>query len=97
MRDDMVPVWVEDQCALCYGCINGCPAQAIQYGKGTEKHGRYMNPRVELPAPEPELYMDLDADEEEFDEAAEYEAELPEEEAYEALPESSEEPEETEA
>lgn len=97
MRDDMVPTWIEKQCTLCYGCINGCPAQAIQYGKGTEKHGRYMNPRVQLPEPDPELYMNLDADEEELDEVLEYEAELPEEEdTYEALPEASEEPEETE-
>jgi len=100
MRDDMTPVWIEEQCTLCYGCINGCPAKAIQYGKGTEKHGRYMNPRVQLPEPNPSLYLDLDPEDEEeaFDEELEYDTDLPEEEEdYEALPESSDEPEETEA
>ena len=58
MRDDMVPIWTEERCALCLGCVNGCPAQAIQYGKGTKKHGRYMNPRVVLPEPDPSRYVE---------------------------------------
>lgn len=94
MRDDMVPTWIEKQCTLCYGCINGCPAQAIQYGRGTEKHGRYMNPRVQLPEPNPSLYLDPDNEEnEEYEEELEYGTDLPEEEGeeYEALPESEEE------
>lgn len=99
MRDNMVPVWIEKQCALCYGCINGCPAQAIQYGKGTEKHGRYMNPRVQLPEPNPSLYIDLDDEEEEYDEELEYDTDPAdgEEEEYEALPETVEEVEAEEA
>ncbi|MGI6014404.1 MAG: EFR1 family ferrodoxin [Oscillospiraceae bacterium] len=58
MRDDMVPIWIIDQCSLCLGCVNGCPAHAIQYGKGTKKHGRYMNPRITLPEPDPSQYME---------------------------------------
>lgn len=58
MREDMVPVWVAEQCSLCLGCVNGCPAHAIQYGKGTKKHGRYMNPRVTLPEPDPTQYLE---------------------------------------
>ena len=38
------PVWKKERCALCMGCLNRCPAEAIQYGKKTKKHGRYVNP-----------------------------------------------------
>ena len=38
------PVWTEDQCNMCLACINRCPAKAIQYGKKTEKRGRYVHP-----------------------------------------------------
>ena len=34
------PVWHE-KCYQCLCCINYCPQIAIQYGKGTEKRGRY--------------------------------------------------------
>lgn len=37
------PVW-EKSCIKCFGCINRCPVQAIQFGKGTEKKGRYFHP-----------------------------------------------------
>ena len=34
------PVWGPD-CYQCLRCINSCPQKAIQYGKATEKRGRY--------------------------------------------------------
>ena len=34
------PVW-GDHCYQCLRCLHACPRQAIQYGKGTEKKGRY--------------------------------------------------------
>lgn len=34
------PVWNE-KCYQCLSCINNCPHAAIQYGKNTEKKGRY--------------------------------------------------------
>ncbi len=40
------PVWTKDGCACCLGCIHRCLVQAIQYGKRTEKTGRYTNPNV---------------------------------------------------
>ncbi|MCD7845687.1 MAG: EFR1 family ferrodoxin [Oscillospiraceae bacterium] len=45
---DGKPVWTKDDCACCLGCIHRCPKQAIQYGKKTEKTGRYTNPNVDL-------------------------------------------------
>ncbi|MCC8196219.1 MAG: EFR1 family ferrodoxin [Ruminococcus sp.] len=42
------PVWTKDDCACCLGCLHRCPKQAIQYGKKTEKTGRYVNPNVKL-------------------------------------------------
>ena len=38
------PVWVKPHCDLCCGCINRCPVQAIQYGKGTKNRRRYVHP-----------------------------------------------------
>lgn len=34
------PVWGK-MCYQCLGCINACPQRAIEYGKSTQKHGRY--------------------------------------------------------
>ncbi|MCD7920018.1 MAG: EFR1 family ferrodoxin [Clostridiales bacterium] len=45
---DEKPVWTKDDCTCCLGCIHRCPKQAIQYGKKTEKTGRYTNPNVDL-------------------------------------------------
>lgn len=42
--EDGRPVWKKEQCALCMGCLNRCPAQAIQYGKRSAKNGRYVHP-----------------------------------------------------
>ncbi len=41
------PQWGE-LCTQCLACIHYCPAKAIQYGKGTEKKGRYTNPNVSI-------------------------------------------------
>jgi NAD-dependent dihydropyrimidine dehydrogenase PreA subunit len=35
------PVWVKKNCTQCMACIQRCPQRAIQYGRGTEKKGRY--------------------------------------------------------
>lgn len=39
------PIWGRD-CTQCLACIHHCPVQAIQYGKGTIRKGRYVNPYV---------------------------------------------------
>lgn len=41
------PQWGE-KCTQCLACIHHCPVKAIQYGKGTEKKGRYTNPNVRI-------------------------------------------------
>ncbi|MBQ9689877.1 MAG: EFR1 family ferrodoxin [Candidatus Methanomethylophilaceae archaeon] len=38
------PVWVKSRCIKCTACINRCPVSAIQYGNGTKKRNRYVNP-----------------------------------------------------
>lgn len=43
MKDNK-PVWEKESCTKCLACINRCPVKAIQYGKGTVKRGRYVNP-----------------------------------------------------
>ena len=40
IADDM-PFWSDD-CQQCLACIHRCPKRAIEYGKSTEKHGRYV-------------------------------------------------------
>ena len=41
------PIWGY-KCSQCLACVNLCPTKAIQYGKGTEKKGRYRNPNINL-------------------------------------------------
>ncbi len=36
-----MPFW-HDDCQQCLACIHRCPKHAIEYGKSTEKHGRYV-------------------------------------------------------
>lgn len=43
---DKKPVWVKSGCTKCAACINRCPKKAIQYGKGTQKRERFINPRI---------------------------------------------------
>lgn len=38
---DSMPVWGDD-CQQCLGCIHRCPKKAIEYGKSTKDHGRYV-------------------------------------------------------
>lgn len=40
------PVWGK-ACTQCLGCINRCPVNAIQYGKGTARKGRYHHPDLD--------------------------------------------------
>lgn len=46
--EDKRPVWVEDKCTLCLGCLHRCPKFSIQYGKNTRKHGQYIHPGVRM-------------------------------------------------
>lgn len=41
------PRWGE-KCIQCLACIHFCPVRAVQYGKGTEKKGRYTNPNITI-------------------------------------------------
>ncbi|MCR5485325.1 MAG: EFR1 family ferrodoxin [Clostridiales bacterium] len=38
---DEMPFWFDD-CMQCLACINRCPKRAINYGRSTEKRGRYF-------------------------------------------------------
>ena len=40
------PVWTAPQCEICLACLHRCPESAIRYGKRSEGHGQYLNPRV---------------------------------------------------
>ena len=42
------PVWIHLKCEICLGCLHRCPAAAIDYGKKSAEHGRYLNPRVQF-------------------------------------------------
>lgn len=41
------PHWGK-RCSQCLACIHYCPSKASQYGKGTEKKGRYTNPNISI-------------------------------------------------
>lgn len=41
------PVWSK-ACIQCLGCINRCPAHAIQYGEATKNRGRYTHPDLKV-------------------------------------------------
>lgn len=41
------PVWGKE-CTQCLGCINRCPARAIQYGGNTKERGRYTHPDLKI-------------------------------------------------
>lgn len=41
------PTW-GNNCTSCLACIHHCPVKAIQYGKGTRKKGRYVNPNCQV-------------------------------------------------
>lgn len=47
IKVDKKPEW-RKQCSQCLACIHICPVRAIQYGRGTEKKGRYKNPNVSI-------------------------------------------------
>jgi ferredoxin len=39
------PVW-QHHCEQCMACLQWCPPEAIQYGRGTERRRRYRHPEV---------------------------------------------------
>lgn len=45
IRKGEEPRWGE-HCVQCLACIHRCPVRAIEYGKITQKKGRYKNPFV---------------------------------------------------
>lgn len=47
IRVDEKPSW-SGRCTQCLACIHYCPVKAIQYGKNSEKKGRYTNPKVKI-------------------------------------------------
>ncbi len=47
IKVDERPKWGKE-CNQCLACLHFCPTKAIQYGKGTEKKGRYTNPNISI-------------------------------------------------
>ena len=45
--EDSRPEW-KHRCEQCLACIQWCPQEAIQFGKGTEKKRRYHHPDIKL-------------------------------------------------
>ena len=43
--EDGKPKW-GDNCTHCMGCINLCPKDAIEFGKGSVGKHRYKGPEV---------------------------------------------------
>jgi NAD-dependent dihydropyrimidine dehydrogenase PreA subunit len=41
------PVW-QHHCEQCFSCIQWCPEESIQYGKGTVKKKRYHHPEISI-------------------------------------------------
>ncbi len=43
------PVWKDEECEMCLGCLHRCPKFAISYGSGrSNKHGQYKNPYTKI-------------------------------------------------
>jgi len=45
---DGKPVWTKERCIMCLGCLHRCPKFAICCGKGTARHGQYVNPYTRI-------------------------------------------------
>ncbi|MCC8145052.1 MAG: EFR1 family ferrodoxin [Bacteroidales bacterium] len=43
LQENKHPVW-NNTCVQCTACIHRCPVRAIEYGKVTQKQGRYFHP-----------------------------------------------------
>lgn len=39
-----LPQWEKDTCVQCLACLHRCPQRAIEYGKISQKKGRYHHP-----------------------------------------------------
>lgn len=46
MQHNRLPKWKDGKCTQCLSCLHRCPKRAIQYGRKTEKRGRYVNPNA---------------------------------------------------
>ncbi|MGP8154965.1 MAG: EFR1 family ferrodoxin [Smithella sp.] len=44
---DGKPTW-QHHCEQCFACLQWCPEEAIQYGRGTAKKKRYHHPEITL-------------------------------------------------
>ena len=44
---DGKPSW-QHRCEQCFACLQWCPEEAIQYGRGTVKRKRYRHPEIKL-------------------------------------------------
>ena len=38
------PEWTKRQCTLCLSCLHHCPKSAIENGKASHRHGRFLHP-----------------------------------------------------
>lgn len=41
------PIW-QHHCEQCFACLQWCPEESIQYGRGTAKKKRYHQPEIKL-------------------------------------------------
>ena len=47
--EDDHPVWKDEECEMCLGCLHRCPKFAISYGSGrSNRHGQYKNPYTKI-------------------------------------------------
>jgi len=47
LMTEVRPVW-QHRCEQCFACIQWCPEEAIQYGRGTRNKKRYHHPDISL-------------------------------------------------
>jgi len=46
-NDYLKPVWLH-HCEQCFACLQWCPHEAIEFGKGTKDQKRYHHPKITL-------------------------------------------------
>ena len=42
--NDSRPEWTKPRCTLCLSCLHHCPMSAIENGKASHRHGRFLHP-----------------------------------------------------